>query len=249
MRSTKASTKVIVDITCLCRRKSPVRARFGNLSAAGVIRETLRNEIVAGQIQIGAQLRQEELAARFSVSRFPVREALRQLEVEGLVTSRHNRGAVVTRMSLTEVCDLMETLIALETRAVKLAIPNLSDADFAKLDKTLEAYDRASTPRQWARFDSQFHITILSASDNRFLTNMVQGISLKIERYLHSQFARADARAKSQLEHRAILAACRKGDANLAATIIENHILRAKKNLLASQRVYPDALSMVVSTV
>ena len=99
------------------------------VSAPNTVREGLRRAILAGEFAPGSQLRQDELAQRFGTSRIPVREALRQLEAEGLVSILPNRGATVSSLSLDEVLELMEIRIALECRALRMAIPNMVDTD------------------------------------------------------------------------------------------------------------------------
>ena len=87
---------------------------------------SLREDILDGVLAPGLQIRQEALAERFGVSRVPVREALRRLEAEGLVTTELHKGAFVSSRSLDEVEEMLDIRIALELRALKLAIPNLS---------------------------------------------------------------------------------------------------------------------------
>lgn len=88
--------------------------------APELVRDSLREAIYSGKLQPGEQLRQEELAERYGISRIPVREALRQLEAEGLVTRQPNRGAVVAALSVQEVIEMLDIRIGLECRALML---------------------------------------------------------------------------------------------------------------------------------
>ena len=92
----------------------------------------LRNDILHGRFVGNAPLRQDEIAARFGVSKIPVREALQQLKAEGLVTFYPNRGAVVTALSAAEADEIYAMRIALETTALQRSLPHLTIADLVK---------------------------------------------------------------------------------------------------------------------
>ncbi|NTG32083.1 GntR family transcriptional regulator, partial [Agrobacterium rhizogenes] len=98
-------------------------------SAPELVRDGLREAILTGAYEEGQQLRQDELAEQFGTSRIPVREALRQLEGEGLVELHANKGAVVKGSSVEDVLEMLDIRIALECRALKLAIPNMAAED------------------------------------------------------------------------------------------------------------------------
>ena len=98
-------------------------------STPDLIADALREAIVRGIFQEGQSLRQDEIATQFGVSRIPVREALRQLEAEGLVTLHLNRGAMVSALSPAEAQEIFEIRSALEVKAIQLAIPKLTPSD------------------------------------------------------------------------------------------------------------------------
>ncbi|WP_322067018.1 GntR family transcriptional regulator [Burkholderia ubonensis] len=205
-------------------------------SMAETIRDQLREEILDGSLAVGSVMRQDALAARFSVSRLPIREALRQLESEGLVTSELRRGSVVTAMTIDQVCDLMEVLLALESHAVRLAVPNMVEGDFVLMQEVLDEYDKATTAPDWARLDRRFHAAIMAASGNESLHQMAISVAHKIERYLHSRLTMTESRERSRDDHHAILAACRAGNVDAAVALISEHIRDSKKNYIASTR-------------
>ena len=99
-------------------------------NTADRIAEALRKAILQGQLHSGQSLRQDEIAATFQVSKIPVREALFQLQAEGLVDIIHNRGAIVTSLNTAEIEELYTMRIALETIALRRAIPRMTTADF-----------------------------------------------------------------------------------------------------------------------
>src|SRR5436190_3117736 len=108
--------------------------------APDLVRDGLRESILAGVFEAGHQLRQDEVAEQFGTSRIPVREALRQLESEGLVTFHPNRGAVVKGLSLEDVLEMLDIRIGLECRALKLAIPNMAVEDHEAAQQILDEY-------------------------------------------------------------------------------------------------------------
>src|SRR5262245_63813605 len=97
--------------------------------SADALTESLRALILDGTLGAGAQLRQEDLAKRFGVSRIPVREALGRLQAEGLVEHFANRGSIVASRSVDDLLETLDIRIALETRAIRLAIPNYTAKD------------------------------------------------------------------------------------------------------------------------
>jgi DNA-binding GntR family transcriptional regulator len=98
--------------------------------APHVVRDGLRAAIMAGEFAEGTPLRQDEIAEKYGTSRIPVREALRQLESEGLVRFERNKGVTVKGFSIDDVVEMLEIRIALECRALKLAVPNMALEDF-----------------------------------------------------------------------------------------------------------------------
>ena len=109
--------------------EDPAGAVMGTLSA-DTVADSLRELILDGTLGVGLQLRQEELARRFGVSRIPVREALGRLQAEGLVEHFANRGSVVAGRSVEDLLETLDIRIALESRALRLSLPNLTARDF-----------------------------------------------------------------------------------------------------------------------
>src|SRR3954447_7631810 len=109
-------------------------AREQNVTAQDVVLASVREAILSGVLEPGARLRQEELADLFGTSRIPVREALRALEYEGLVRSEPHRGFTVTSLDADDVDEVYDLRIVLETHALRLALPLLTDEDLAELE-------------------------------------------------------------------------------------------------------------------
>ena len=114
---------------------------------AGIVVDRLREQILSNAYPAGTQLRQDALAASFSVSRIPVREALIQLEAEGLVRMIPHKGAVVTELSREEVNDVFDLRVLLETRLFRDSIGRLDDTDFAVIDTIQARFEAAIRER------------------------------------------------------------------------------------------------------
>src|SRR5437764_15354506 len=109
-------------------------------SLTSAVADKLREEIIRGTIPEGAQLRQDAIAMQYHVSRIPVREALRQLDAEGLITIVPNRGAIVPALSPTDIEELFTIRALLEPEILKLSIPRLTQSDLAEAEAILNKY-------------------------------------------------------------------------------------------------------------
>jgi DNA-binding GntR family transcriptional regulator len=201
-------------------------------STPDLIAEALRQAIQHGLFREGQSLRQDEIATQFGVSRIPVREALRQLEVEGLVTFHPNRGATVSVLSAAEAQELCEIRIALETMALQLAIPHLSDLDFDRATALLQASEQTPDPMRWAELNWQFHAALYGPAQRPRLLGLIKTLHVNIDRYIRLQMQELNYRDQSHLEHHQLLAACRKQEVAGAVDLLQQHIGRAAKQLV-----------------
>jgi DNA-binding GntR family transcriptional regulator len=203
------------------------------LAAAAV--EGIRERILDRTYAEGEQLRQDVVAADFGVSRIPVREALRQLEAEGLVTFSPHRGAVVSSLSIAEIDELFALRSRLETILLRRAVPLLSEEDLERAEEILNEYDAAFRNRDvaaWGDLNWQFHSTLYFAARRPVTMAVVERLHLHTNRYARMQLALTRGEARAQKEHGAILAAARKGDASRASTLLSAHILGAGRSLV-----------------
>lgn len=205
-------------------------------SAPEIVRNGLRKAILDGSLKSGLQLRQDEIAERYGTSRIPVREALKQLAVEGLVTLSRHRGAFVSSLSLTDVLELQDIRIGLECRALKLAVPEMVDSDFEQAEEILRRYDLEPSAEQWSRMNYQFHRTLYEPCNRPKLLAMIDANLGHINRFTSVQVSLAAGKIDPNHEHRLILEACRLGDADRAARLVETHILHTQKALVAASR-------------
>ncbi|MDB4895663.1 MAG: GntR family transcriptional regulator [Firmicutes bacterium] len=147
-----------------------------------IILERLRQEIVAGLYESGTHLVEQSLACQYGVSRGPVREALAQLEQEGLVSIQPRRGTVVTELSLTEAWEIYTLRGHLEQLGVRFARDHWSAVQNAQLAALISEMERLG-PNDWlpaAQLDQQFHGVIVGASQNRTLIQTYQAMDSKV---------------------------------------------------------------------
>jgi DNA-binding GntR family transcriptional regulator len=191
------------------------------------VREHLREDILGGELAAGTVLSEAALADSFGVSRGPVREALGRLATEGLVTITPRRGAIVTELSAHEFVEAYQVREALETFAISLAVPRLTEPDLARLRELHEQMiEHAQRGEVNAFFDANaaFHDTFVTAAGNRKL-NEVYGLLMdQMGRYLPRSLELRGTLEKSIAEHSAILEAVEAGDAERAARLLADHI-------------------------
>jgi DNA-binding GntR family transcriptional regulator len=187
--------------------------------------ENLRDEILLGELVPGQHIRLEEIAARFDVSTMPVREALRDLEAEGLVTIFPHRGASVTELSSDDLQDIYDVRAVLEEMAARLAVPHMTEATFNKLLSIIDQMDRhLGELVTLVKLNHDFHITLYSASGRRHLCDLTSMLRYRTQHYLHAFISYLGGMPQAQAEHRAIIEACRLGEADRAATLVYNHV-------------------------
>ncbi|NJO52036.1 MAG: GntR family transcriptional regulator [Leptolyngbyaceae cyanobacterium RM2_2_4] len=202
-------------------------------STPDLIADALREAIVQGVFREGQSLRQDEIAAQFGVSRIPLREALRQLEAEGLVLLSPNRGATVAIMSPEEAQEICEIRVALESLALQLAIPKLTEADLQKATEVLEKTGLETDVGRWAKLNWEFHAVLYVAGDRPRLLSLIKTLHVNIDRYIRLQMVKMNYLEKSQHEHQQILEACRQEDSKTAVRLLKRHIETAGEQLVA----------------
>jgi DNA-binding GntR family transcriptional regulator len=197
--------------------------------------EALRERILQGQYPDGMPLRQDALAEEFGVSRIPVREALRQLEAEGLVIFNPHRGAVVSTLSLEEIEELFELRALVESDLLRRAVPRITSAELARAGEVLDAYRialRSGEVAEWGGLNWQFHSTLYAPANRKLTMAIVQKLHQQSDRYQRMQLALTHGESRANDEHRAIEAAVRKRDVRRACLLMRQHILGAGRRLL-----------------
>lgn len=200
-------------------------------TASEVVLKHLRSAIVSGRLAEGAPIRQDDVARLFNVSKIPVREALKQLEAEGFVTFQRNRGAVVASLSEPEIVQIFEVRAILESNALRLSMPAMSDADFARAAACGTAFADEPDVSRWAALNWEFHSSLYAAANRPYLMRLIRNVNDRIERYLRVQLTVSGGHRTAVREHAEILAACQRRDAELAASLVHGHIMQACRSL------------------
>lgn len=205
-------------------------------SAADPIYDSLKELIVSGEIAGDVPLRQDEIAKQHGVSKIPVREALRRLEIEGLVTFRPNRGAIVRKLSAAEILQLMDIRVALECRAIELAIPNMIEDDLASARLLLMDYSAETEIARWSDMNLQFHHMLYEPCGNAHLVSLITDIEQRIGPYSRLRVTEASGLDRPMREHADILEACKQGEVQEAVNLLRQHIETTKKEVAAFMR-------------
>lgn len=193
------------------------------LSADMVTRE-IRKMILTGQIGVGVHLKQDALAKRFGVSRIPVREALKRLQAEGLIEHTPHHGAVVPEQPIPYLLEMLDIRLALEIRALKLAIPLMTDQDFLKASEILKRYDESESPREWSELNMAFHMSLYVPCGRLKLLKLIEDTVMTTSLQLRAKMSSTTGRKNPQREHVEILEACVARDVKRAVDTLEEHI-------------------------
>jgi DNA-binding GntR family transcriptional regulator len=196
-------------------------------TTADAIAAALREEIASGSAAPGARLRQEEIAARFGVSRIPVREALRRLESEGLLQVKAHRGARVTTLSGADVTEIFHLRAMLEGDLALAACAAMDEAARAEVAALGEASILAASTRRWSEADLAFHFGLYAHAGRPRQMAMAQALRREIARYERLQDALPELRDLWIADHRAIIDAVTRGDAGGASDATQTHVRRA----------------------
>lgn len=199
--------------------------------------ESLRERILNGEFKEGDALIQDTLAKEYDTSRMPVREALRQLEAQGLVVMKLHKGAVVTGLPTEQIAELFELRALLECDVLRRAISRMTDAHLTTargILKQLESAYQREDVASWGRLNWEFHRTLYSPSGQVQTLSILQGINLQTDRYIRLHLLLTRAIARAEKEHRELLRLCALRDADQAVLYLKEHILNASRALLAA---------------
>ncbi len=191
--------------------------------------QRLLDEVREGTLLPGDRLREIELSERLGVSRTPIREAIRQLEADGLVTHVPRLGATVRSLDYAEVMELYEMRAVLEGTAARLAARAASDVELDELEVLNVRLAEAGTGLDAARINRIFHATLLDAAKNRFLAKSMLSLQKALLILGPSQLLDSDRTETAVAEHRHIMAALKSRDGAAAETEMRAHIQAAQR--------------------
>lgn len=200
-----------------------------------IVFDVLMKAIMQGQLSPGERLLEVQLAEEMGVSRTPVREAIRRLELEGFVVMIPRKGAYVAGLSVDDVESVYEIRTALETLAVRLAAQRMEAEDYRRLDELArqmhETWQEGNVDN-WVALDAQFHEYLYKFSRNERLVQMMNNIMEQLSRYRIISLANVEVRHNSLAEHQEVVEALRRRDSNGAAAAAARHIENTKLSLL-----------------
>lgn len=194
----------------------------------------LREVILKGHFKMGDRLIQEEWAAKLGVSRMPIREALRQLEVEGLVRNEPRRGAIVTPISVEDIEEIYQLRALLEGKAVELSLPHLTEENIKNLEELYEEMillnGKEADVEKYMKLNAAFHRLLREGCKWRRIHSMIdtlwKGIPLQTPSLL------SDHIKEAHREHRLMLDYIHENDTQKLKEITKYHILRTSDNLI-----------------
>lgn len=203
-------------------------------SLRGRVLQQIRDGILSGKYATGDELREVTVGEELGVSRTPVREALRQLELEGLVEIIPNKGAHVNGITSKDVKDIYMIRSYLEGLAARWATENITEEEINELEEIVllsEFNLRKEQNDQVVMLDGRFHALIYEATNSRMLDHVLEDFHRYVKHARTSSVATKDRARKSVREHKAILEAIKDHDADLAEQLANEHIIRVMENL------------------
>ena len=207
-----------------------------NIPLRDAVFETLREAILKGVLAPGQHLMEMQLAFQLGVSRTPVREAIRMLELEGLVVMIPRKGARVAAISEKSLVDVLEVRRALEELSVRLACTRIERRDLEKLDLVNQKFIRACQTDdivQIAQIDEHFHEIIYQAAGNAKLLQLLSQMQNQMYRYRVEYIKMRERRQVLVEEHRKIIHALAKKDGDAAAEAIHKHISHQEQYVMS----------------
>ncbi len=213
---------------------SPIRLE-GYQPLRDMVFDVLMSAIMQGQLSPGERLLEVQLADEMGVSRTPVREAIRRLELEGFVVMVPRKGAYVAGLSINDVEEVYEIRTVLETLAVRLAAQRMQPADYAQLDdlsEKMRATWQEGNVDNWVSLDASFHELLYKFSRNERLVAMMNNIMEQLSRYRIISLANVEVRHNSLSEHQELIEALKRRDSEAAATAVAMHIENTKQSLI-----------------
>jgi DNA-binding GntR family transcriptional regulator len=200
-------------------------------TASDEVTDALRSAIIEGRFADGEELNQVELAGHFGLSRVPVREALRRLQAEGLVSAEPHRPVTVLGVNTERIGEIFEIRALLEAYMLERAAPALGPQALKRLHKLCDELDRTKAHDTWVKRNHAFHRALLEPSGAVASLTIVDQLMRQVERYVR-RTGGVHRPEEAGVEHRQILAALEQDDVDGATAILREHILTTKDQVL-----------------
>jgi DNA-binding GntR family transcriptional regulator len=200
-------------------------SRLNRTTIVDDVTNVLRQRILAGHYSEEHFIRQELIASELGVSRIPVREALAQLEAEGLVVRVKYRGAIVPKRSFAEIAEIFELRLLIEPNLLRNAIHKLQPAQLQALREIVQASRETMVVAEWAELNVKFHRTLFEAAERPITLQLLDTLLVRADRYLKLQnFHSTKIKDESDAEHSRLLDLVAAGDVDKAVEVLQAHI-------------------------
>ena len=202
-----------------------------------VVFNTLRRAILKGELKPGERLMEITLADKLGVSRAPIREAIRKLELEGLVVMAPRKGAKVASITERDLNDVLEVRKGMEVLAISLACKRITGEELEKLETIEQSFQKlieSGNLTELAEMDVKFHDTIYQATNNQRLVQLLNNLREQMYRYRMEYLKDIAVRRTLAEEHKAICRALRERDEQQAEEYVSIHIDNQQKAIIRS---------------
>ena len=202
-----------------------------------VVFNTLRRAILKGELKPGERLMEITLADKLGVSRTPIREAIRKLELEGLVVMAPRKGAKVASITERDLNDVLEVRKGMEVLAISLACKRITGEELEKLETIEQSFQKlieSGNLTELAEMDVKFHDTIYQATNNQRLVQLLNNLREQMYRYRMEYLKDIAVRRTLAEEHKAICRALRERDEQQAEQYVSIHIDNQQKAIIRS---------------
>jgi len=199
-----------------------------------IVFETLKEAILTGKFEPKERLMEIKLADQLGVSRTPVREAIRKLELEGLVVMEPRKGAYVSDISFKDIIDTLEVREALETFAVKLAVEKNKVEDISEIEKLNLSFQNAyknKDVKKMVEYDTEIHKAIINLSENSKLISFMEELNEIMQRFRLIFFNETYNPERIDQEHQDVIKAIKNKDMEKAQDAMRNHLRTLKEDI------------------
>lgn len=200
-----------------------------------VVFNNIRDAITSGELKPGERLLEKQLSEKIGVSRTPIREALRKLEIEGFVEMIPRKGAMVAVISQKDIEDVLDIRACLEALAARLACHNMTDEKIANLEKAKNDFENAAAGHnvdEMAKADTAFHDLLFDSSHNHRLVQLIYNLREQIHRFRMVYLNDKKYIRDIIKEHNKLMDAIRLKDCDKAANVAHTHIIKQKNAVI-----------------
>jgi DNA-binding GntR family transcriptional regulator len=202
------------------------------MSRKNQVYEYLLESILSNKLPAGTAIAELDISNELNVSRTPIREALKELEAEGLVTRYPSRGTIVSPITPYDVEEIFSLRILLESFALQLSLPKITKEEVEGIEAMFTRLDSSSSKQEYYQADKSLHALIINHAGNRRLKQFLTILNSQIERFRRIAAVKPTRLANSKNEHLKILALLKQKDLNACEAALRNHLINVKMSTL-----------------